>query len=199
MLHIAGSLPAMRKSNTKVQKKMHICKSPRRKIARKCIFCAGVPAYARIRAGATAQKSNRAAIFSSGETLSKCPALPCSTFGGWRSQLTFGFERKWQRGASPRRRYRGVPKIQKKSSRVSQRSCFAQNFCNSCTLFPIYALPVTTKPADAYAYNYKEHQGYTDVQGYAVEPRDVTFGWKLHKHLFGLIDSVGGCNCSIAP
>ena len=26
-------------------------------------FCAGVPAYARIRAGATAQKSNRAAIF----------------------------------------------------------------------------------------------------------------------------------------
>ena len=82
MLHIAGSLPAMRKSNTKVQKKMHICKSPRRKIARKCIFCAGVPAYARIRAGATAQKSNRAAIFSSGETLPKCPALPCSTFGG---------------------------------------------------------------------------------------------------------------------
>ena len=62
-----------------------------------------------------------------------------------------------------------------------------------------YALPVTTKPADAYTYNYEEHQGYTDVQSYAVEPRDVTFGWKLHKHLFVLIDSVGGCNCSIAP
>ena len=28
---------------------MHFCKSPRRKIARRCIFCAGVPAYARIR------------------------------------------------------------------------------------------------------------------------------------------------------
>ncbi len=66
-------------------------------------------------------------------------------------------------------------------------------------MISIYALPVTTKPADAYTYNYEEHQGYTDVQSYAVEPRDVTFGWKLHKHLFVLIDSVGGCNCSIAP
>ena len=62
---------------------MHICKSPRRKIARKCIFCAGVPAYARIKAGATAQKSHCASnIFLWGETLPKCPALPCSTFGG---------------------------------------------------------------------------------------------------------------------
>ncbi len=62
---------------------MHICKSPRRKIARKCIFCAGVPAYARIKAGATAQKViARAIIFLRGETLPKCPALPCSTFGG---------------------------------------------------------------------------------------------------------------------
>jgi hypothetical protein len=76
MLHIAGSLPAMRKSNTKVQKKMHICKSPRRKIARKCIFCAGVPAYARIRAGATAQKSNSASYnFSSGRNLAKMPGI----------------------------------------------------------------------------------------------------------------------------
>ncbi len=179
MLHIAGSLPAMRKSNTKVQKKMHICKSPRRKIARKCIFCAVVPAYARIRAGATAQKSNRAAIFSSGETLPKCPALPCSTFGG---NPPAG---------------KGRAEDTKKSSRVSRLDCLSQNFCHES--FPIYALPETTKPADAYAYNYKEHQGYTDVQGYAVEPRDVTFGWKLHKHLFVLIDGVGGCNCSIAP
>ena len=54
---------------------MHICKSPRRKIARKCIFCAGVPAYACIRAGATAQKSNRAAIFSSGRNLAKMPGI----------------------------------------------------------------------------------------------------------------------------
>ena len=75
MLHIAGSLPAMRKSNTKVRKKMHICKSPRRKIARKCIFCAGVPAYARIRAGATAQKSNSAAIFFFGRNLAKMPGI----------------------------------------------------------------------------------------------------------------------------
>ena len=75
MLHIAGSLPAMRKSNTKVRKKMHICKSPRRKIARKCIFCAVVPAYARIRAGATAQKSNRAAIFFFGRNLAKMPGI----------------------------------------------------------------------------------------------------------------------------
>ena len=158
---------------------MHICKSPRRKIARKCIFCAVVPAYARIRAGATAQKSNRAAIFSSGETLPKCPALPCSTFGG---NPPAG---------------KGRAEDTKKSSRVSRLDCLSQNFCHES--FPIYALPETTKPADAYAYNYKEHQGYTDVQGYAVEPRDVTFGWKLHKHLFVLIDGVGGCNCSIAP
>ena len=85
----------------------------------------------------------------------------------------------------------------KKSSRVSRLDCLSQNFCHES--FPNYALPVTTKPADAYTYNYEEHQGYTDVQGYAVEPRHVTFGWKLHKHLFVLIDSVGGCNCSIAP
>ena len=115
--------------------------------------------------------------------------------------MTFGFERKWQRGASPRRRYRGVPKYKrrehKKSSRVSQRSCFAQIFAYDSTFN--YALPVTTKPVDAYTYNYEEHQGYTDVQGYAVEPRHVTFGWELHKHLFVLIDGVGGCNCSIAP
>ena len=112
MLHIAGSLPAMRKSNTKVRKKMHICKSPRRKIARKCIFCAGVPAYARIRAGATAQKSHCASnIFLWGETLPKCPALPCSTFGG---NPPAG---------------KGRAEDTKKSSRVSQRSCFEQNFC----------------------------------------------------------------------
>ena len=92
---------------------------------------------------------------------------------------------------------RGVPKIQKKGSRVSRLDCLSQNFCHE--LFPNYALPVTTKPADAYTYNYEEHQGYTDVQGYAVEPRHVTFGGELHKHLFVLIDGVGGCNCSIAP
>ena len=46
---------------------MHICKSPRRKIARKCIFCAGVPAYARIRAGAMALKSNSASYNFSAE------------------------------------------------------------------------------------------------------------------------------------
>ena len=44
----------------------------------------------------------------------RSPAFPHCSFGGWRSQLTFGFERKWQRGASPQRRYRGVPKVQKK-------------------------------------------------------------------------------------
>ena len=37
---------------------MHICKLSRRKIARECIFSAEVPAYARIRAGAAALKSN---------------------------------------------------------------------------------------------------------------------------------------------
>ena len=85
----------------------------------------------------------------------------------------------------------------KKSSRVSQRSCFEQIFAYDSPFN--YALPETTKPADAYTCYYVEHQGYTDVQSYAVEPRDVTFGWKLHKHLFVLIDGVGGCNCSIAP
>ena len=44
----------------------------------------------------------------------RSPAFPHCSFGGWRSQLTFGFERKWQRGASPRRRYRGVPMLRKK-------------------------------------------------------------------------------------
>ena len=109
-------------------------------------FSAGVPAYARIRAGATAQKSNsdsynflrngvhdktctcnvlvgrsegRRRFYAAARhplrppCRTRSPALPCSTFGGWRSQLTFGFERKWQRGASPRRRYRGVPKLRK--------------------------------------------------------------------------------------
>ena len=53
----------------KLQKKMHICKSSRRKIARKCIFSAGVPAYARIMAGATALKKVIAsAIFFCGNT-----------------------------------------------------------------------------------------------------------------------------------
>ena len=96
---------------------------------------------------------------------------------------------------------RGVPKLRKtrtkKAAGSHDSTAFAQIFAYDSTFN--YALPVTTKPADAYTYNYEEHQGYTDVQGYAVEPRHVTFGWKLHKHLFVLIDSVGGCNCSIAP
>ena len=54
---------------------MHICKSPRRKIARKCIFCAGVPAYARIRAGATAQKVIAQRYFSSGRNLAKMSGI----------------------------------------------------------------------------------------------------------------------------
>ena len=37
---------------------MHICKLSRRKIARECIFCAGVPAYACMKAGAAALKSH---------------------------------------------------------------------------------------------------------------------------------------------
>ena len=86
---------------------------------------------------------------------------------------------------------------QKKAAGSHDSTAFAQIFAYDS--FPNYALPVTTKPVHAYTYNYEEHQGYTDVQGYAVEPRDVTFGWELHKHLFVLIDGVGGCNCSIAP
>ena len=107
-------------------------------------FCAGVPAYACIRAGAAALKSHCASnIFlrngvpdktctcnvlvgrSEGRRRfyaatrhplrppcrTRSPAFPHCSFGGWRSQLTFGFERKWQRGASPRHRYRGVPKL----------------------------------------------------------------------------------------
>ena len=46
---------------------MHICKLFRRKIARQCFFQAGVPAYARIRAGATALKSNSASYNFSAE------------------------------------------------------------------------------------------------------------------------------------
>ena len=217
MLHIAGSLPAMRKSNTKVQKKMHICKSPRRKIARKCIFCAGVPAYARIRAGATALKSNSASYNFSAEWGPR-QNLHMQCFGGEkRRQASLlcrhaasvatalphaqpGIALQYLRREPARRE--GACRstkdaTQKKSSRVSRLDCLSQNFCHE--LFPNYALPVTTKPADAYTCYYVEHQGYTDVQGYAVEPRDVTFGWKLHKHLFVLIDGVGGCNCSIAP
>ena len=62
-----------------------------------------------------------------------------------------------------------------------------------------YALPENQKPVDAYTYNYEEHQGYTDVQSYAVEPRDVTFGWKLHRYKLIFVNGVGGGNYSIAP
>ena len=164
---------------------MHIYKSPRRKIARKCIFCAGVPAYARIRAGATALKSNSASYnFSAERSLMPGIALqylrrePARREGACRSTKDANT---------------------KKAAGSHDSTAFEQNFCNLCTLFPIYALPEYHKPADAYTCYYVEHQGYTDVQSYAVEPRHVTFGWKLHKHLFVLIDGVGGCNCSIAP
>ena len=79
----------------KLQKKMHICKSSRRKIARKCIFSAGVPAYARITAGATALKKVIAsAIFFCGNTCLN--AQHCCTI------ISEG-------------PFRGVPKLQKKS------------------------------------------------------------------------------------
>ena len=79
----------------KLQKKMHICKSSRRKIARKCIFSAGVPAYARIMAGATALKKVIAsAIFFCGNTCLN--AQHCCTV------ISEG-------------PFRGVPKLQKKS------------------------------------------------------------------------------------
>ena len=55
------------------------------------------------------------------------------------------------------------------------------------------------KPVDAYACYYVEHQGYTDVQGYAVEPRDVTFGRKTHRYNLIFVNGVGGGNYSIAP
>jgi len=48
---------------------MHICKLSRRKIARECIFSAEVPAYARIRAGAAALKSNSASYNFSAERI----------------------------------------------------------------------------------------------------------------------------------
>ena len=66
-------------------------------------------------------------------------------------------------------------------------------------MISIYALPVTTKPADAYTYNYEEHQGYTDVQSYAVEPRDVTFGWKTHRYNLIFVNGVGGHSCTFFP
>ena len=62
-----------------------------------------------------------------------------------------------------------------------------------------YALPENQKPVDAYTYNYEEHQGYTDVQGYAVEPRHVTFGRKLHRYKLIFVNGVGCGNYSIAP
>ena len=118
-----------RRKDTKINAHLQI--SPKKNCT-KVHFCAGVPASARIRAGATAQKVIAQRYFLRGETLPKCPALPCSTFGGWRSQLTFGFERKWQRGASPRRRYRGVPKYKKmhtkKAAGSHDSTAFAQIF-----------------------------------------------------------------------
>ena len=92
---------------------------------------------------------------------------------------------------------RSTKKTHKKAAAFHNEAAFAQIFAYDSTFN--YALPVTTKPADAYTCYYVEHQDYTDVQSYAVEPRHVTFGWKLHKHLFVLIDGVGGGNCSIAP
>ena len=62
-----------------------------------------------------------------------------------------------------------------------------------------YALPANQKPADAYACYYVEHHGYTDVQGYAVEPRHVTFGRKTHRYNLIFVNGVGGGNYSIAP
>lgn len=74
---------------------MHICKSSRRKIAHKCIFSAGVPAHARITAGATALKKVIAsAIFFCGNTCLN--AQHCCTI------ISEG-------------PFRGVPKLQKKS------------------------------------------------------------------------------------
>ena len=62
---------------------MHICKLSRRKIARECIFSAGVPAYACMKAGAAALKSHCASnIFLREETLLKCPTLLRCSFGG---------------------------------------------------------------------------------------------------------------------
>ena len=62
-----------------------------------------------------------------------------------------------------------------------------------------YALPENQKPVDAYTYNYEEHQGYTDVQGYAVEPRDVTFGRKTHRYNLIFVNGVGGHSCTFFP
>ena len=62
-----------------------------------------------------------------------------------------------------------------------------------------YALPVTTKPVDAYTCYYVEYHGYTGVQGYAVEPRHVTFGRKTHRYNLIFVNGVGGGNYSIAP
>ena len=62
-----------------------------------------------------------------------------------------------------------------------------------------YALPENQKPVDAYTYNYEEHQGYTDVQGYAVEPRHVTFGWKTHRYNLIFVNGVGGHSCTLFP
>ena len=56
---------------------------PEEKLHSSAFFCAGVPAYACIRAGATAQKSHCASnIFLREETLLKCPTLLRCSFGG---------------------------------------------------------------------------------------------------------------------
>ena len=92
-------------------------------------------------------------------------------------------------------------------SQLSEHTKKAAAFHNEAALSKIfvydstfnYALPETTKPADAYTYNYKEHQGYTDVQGYAVEPRDVTFGWETHRYNLIFVNGVGGHFCTFFP
>ena len=188
-----------------------------------------MPAYARIRAGSTELKSNRAAIFflwngvpdktctcnvlvgrSEGRRRyyaatrhplrppcrTRSPAFLHCTFGGWRSQLTFGFERKWQRGASPRCRYRGVPKYEKKQPRFTTKML--------CTkyIIPISKLCATGESKTGgriCVLYYIEHQGYTDVQGYAVEPRHVTFGWKLHSYNLIFVNGAGGHSCTLFP
>ena len=85
---------------------------------------------------------------------------------------------------------------QKKQPRFTTK-LLGTNFCY--VILFIYALPGILKPADAYACYYVEHQGYTDVQSYAVEPRHVTFGRKTHRYKLIFVNGVGGGNYSIAP
>ena len=63
----------------------------------------------------------------------------------------------------------------------------------------LFLFPQHSPKSHARAYNYVEYQGYTDVQGYAVEPRDVTFGWKSHRYNLIFVNGVGGHFCTFFP